>query len=193
MLQNFSLFPIRKFFDIIDHTRILNFIICICIKLHIHLYQFLNIFFSQCTSKHQNYLRFSVHEFSFWHQKLAKITSINTNELAHPEMHYRIEILKTLKFRCLSNSETNSNHHWNIFFVKIIEGKTWFVCKQTKLFWTKFPRLSEVGTQCVRPPLTPINIKEIESRRVFHNEYWLGCGKTLVKRSRTARIDISYT
>ena len=34
----FSLFLISEIFNIIDHKRILNFIICICIKLHIHLY-----------------------------------------------------------------------------------------------------------------------------------------------------------
>ena len=38
ILQNFYLFSICEIFNIIDHTRILNFIICICIKLHIHLY-----------------------------------------------------------------------------------------------------------------------------------------------------------
>ena len=37
ILQNFSLFSICEFFNIIDHIHILNFIICTCIKLHIHL------------------------------------------------------------------------------------------------------------------------------------------------------------
>ena len=35
ILQNFSLSLICEIFNIIDQTRILNFIICICIKLHI--------------------------------------------------------------------------------------------------------------------------------------------------------------
>ena len=50
ILLNFSLFLICLIFNIIDHTRILNFIICICtIKLHIHLYKFSNIV---CYSAH---------------------------------------------------------------------------------------------------------------------------------------------
>ena len=40
----FFIFNMQIFY-IIDHTRILNFIICICIKLHIHLYFFSNIHF----------------------------------------------------------------------------------------------------------------------------------------------------
>ena len=52
ILQNFSLFPICEIFNITDHTRTLNFIICICIKLHIHLYKFSNIYFLQCTLQH---------------------------------------------------------------------------------------------------------------------------------------------
>ena len=44
-MQNFSLFSICELLNIIDHTRILNFIIFICIKLHIHLYQLSKISF----------------------------------------------------------------------------------------------------------------------------------------------------
>ena len=48
ILQNFSLFSICEVLNIIDHTRISNFIIVICIKPHIHSYQFSNIYFLQC-------------------------------------------------------------------------------------------------------------------------------------------------
>ena len=41
ILQNLSLFLICEIFNIIDYTRILNFIICICIKLY--------VYFLQCT------------------------------------------------------------------------------------------------------------------------------------------------
>ena len=47
ILQIFSFLLICEIFNIIDHTRILNLIIWIC-KLHIHLYYFSNIYFSQC-------------------------------------------------------------------------------------------------------------------------------------------------
>ena len=38
ILQNFSLFSVCEIFNIIDYTRILNFIIRMSVKFHIHLY-----------------------------------------------------------------------------------------------------------------------------------------------------------
>ena len=117
-LQKFSLSSIREFFSIIDHTRIQNFIICKCTKLHIYIYINIETFILYTAYTNRKIFRASI---------LFLISIVVFYDVPRQILNTAISInIWHIKFATKYSASSDSYKKWYINTNQIIDERVWY-------------------------------------------------------------------